>query len=81
MQKDMKKQNPIVNAHNEWDPLEEIIVGVVEGALVPPWDIIMEAALHGEDLWDFHKINGGKPWPEEMLKAAKKDHDEFCHAR
>ena len=24
-----------VNAHNEWDPLEEVIVGRVEGATVP----------------------------------------------
>ena len=49
------KQYPVVNTHNEWDPLEEIIVGTVEGALVPPWDVVMEATLHGEDLWAFFK--------------------------
>ena len=43
---------PVVNAHNEWDPLEEIIVGIVEGAMIPPWDVIMEATLHGADLWE-----------------------------
>jgi len=32
---------PVVNTHNEWDPLEEIIVGVVDGAMIPPWDLIM----------------------------------------
>ena len=25
----------VVNSHNEWDPLEEVIVGQVEGAHVP----------------------------------------------
>ncbi len=33
----------VVDTHNEWDPLEEIIVGIVDGALIPPWDVIMEA--------------------------------------
>ena len=26
-----------VGSYNEWDPLEEVIVGVVDGAAVPPW--------------------------------------------
>ena len=34
---------PIVNTHNEWDPLVEVVVGVVEGAMIPPWDVVMEA--------------------------------------
>jgi len=70
---------PVVNAHNEWDPLEEIIVGTVEGAMIPPWDVIMEATLHGKDLWDFYKKHGGTPWPRELVDAAKKDLDEFVH--
>jgi len=70
---------PAVNAHNEWDPLEEIIVGTVEGALVPPWDVIMEATLHREELWEFHKVHGGTPWPNELLRAAEKDVEEFVH--
>jgi hypothetical protein len=35
------KRTTTVNTFNEWDPLEEIIVGTVEGALIPPWDVIM----------------------------------------
>ncbi|OQY18502.1 MAG: amidinotransferase, partial [Anaerolineaceae bacterium 4572_32.2] len=78
---DEKRSNvyPVVNTHNEWDPLEEIIVGVVEGAMIPPWDVIMEATLHGQDLWDFYKKHGGTPWPQELIDAAKKDLDEFVH--
>jgi len=70
---------PAVNCFNEWDPLEEIIVGTVEGALIPPWDVVMEAALHGEELWDFFKKHGGSPWPQEMVDAAEKDLEEFVH--
>lgn len=70
---------PVVNTHNEWDPLEEVIVGIVDGALVPPWDVVMEATLHQKALWDFFKQHGGKPWPKELLDAARKDVDEFVH--
>jgi glycine amidinotransferase len=70
---------PVVNTHNEWDPLEEIIVGTVEGALVPPWDVVMEATLHEQALWDFYKQHGGTPWPQDLVDAAQKDLDEFIH--
>ena len=70
---------PVVNSHNEWDPLEEIIVGTVEGALIPPWDVVMEATLHRQDLWDFYRENGASPWPVELIEAAQADLDEFIH--
>jgi glycine amidinotransferase len=69
----------IVNTHNEWDPLEEIIVGVVESAIVPPWEIISPAIIHHEELFDFYRKGGGQPWPEELMDAAQKDLDEFVH--
>lgn len=31
-----RRQCPVWS-HNEWDPLEEVIVGRVEGAMVPPF--------------------------------------------
>ena len=37
---------PVVNTFNEWDPLEEVVVGIVEDAMVPPWDTIMPAVVH-----------------------------------
>ena len=55
---------PVVNAFNEWDPLEEIVVGRVdENTLVPPWDVIMPAVVHDKTQWDFFKRHGGTPWP------------------
>jgi len=79
MNAQQNESNPIVNTHNEWDPLEEIIVGIIDGARIPPWDIIMEATVHEKDLWDFFKKNGGEPWPKELVKAARKDLDELVH--
>jgi glycine amidinotransferase len=37
----------------------------------------MEATLHGEDLWDFFKKHGGRPWPQGLLDAAQRDVDEL----
>jgi glycine amidinotransferase len=68
-----------VNAHNEWDPLEEIIVGNVEGARVPPWEPVTPAIVHHEYLLDFYRRNGGQPWPQDLLDAAQEDLDEFVH--
>ncbi|MBN1318235.1 MAG: hypothetical protein JXA42_22330 [Anaerolineales bacterium] len=75
----MDPNNPIVNAHNEWDPLEEIIVGTVENALVPPWETITPAVVHHTKLLDFYRQNGGQPWPRELVDAARQDLDEFVH--
>ncbi len=59
----------VVMSHNEWDPLEEVIVGVVEGAIVPPWDSILEATVPDHATWFFKKY-GGRPFPEEMIEKA-----------
>jgi len=75
----MKNDTPIINAHNEWDPLEEVIVGIVDGATIPPWETATPAVVHHEHLLEFYRLNGGRPWPQEMLDAAQKDIDEFVH--
>ena len=75
----MNNKFPVVNTHNEWDPLEEVIVGIVDGATVPPWETVTPAVVHHEYLLDFYRQNGGKPWPQELLDAAQKDIDELVH--
>ncbi|NIM18091.1 MAG: amidinotransferase [Candidatus Aminicenantes bacterium] len=69
---------PIVNSYNEWDPLEEVIVGVIEGASVPSWHISLKATLP-EKQWKFYQEFGGKPFPKEQVEAAKNDLEEFVH--
>ena len=62
-------QRPVVQSHNEWDPLEEVVVGVVEGATVPVWSPVLEATTPDHASWFFKKY-GGKPFPRKMIEAA-----------
>lgn len=72
------KEFPVVNSYNEWDLLEEVIVGVIEGATVPSWHITLEATMPVKHREFFQKY-GGKPYPEEKIEAARKDLEEFAH--
>lgn len=70
-----------VNSHNEWDPLEEVIVGSVEGAMFPTWDGINKHTVPSGE-WEkiSQRINpNGSPYPPEYIAAAKRDLEEFIH--
>ncbi len=73
-----EKHSPAVQAFNEWDPLEEVVVGVVEGATIPEWHIALEATMP-EHAWGFFKEHGGKPFPAEMIEKAAKDLDALVN--
>lgn len=67
-----------VGSHNEWDPLEEVIVGVVEGAAVPAWNDMFEVILpSGQQPFFTH--HAGRPFPPERIAAASRDLNEFVH--
>ena len=72
-----KKLNSPVCAYNEWDPLEEVIVGRVEGAHVPALTVEVlatnDAQNHG-----FFKANEGKPFPKEAIEKAVAEVENFC---
>lgn len=71
--------NPgIVCSYNEWDPLEEVIVGVVDGACVPAWHVTLQATMP-ENQTTFYQQHGGKPFPKEKIELAKKDLETFVH--
>ncbi|HEY9635574.1 MAG TPA: hypothetical protein V6D14_19380 [Coleofasciculaceae cyanobacterium] len=67
-----------VNSYNSWDPLEEVIVGRVEGATIPPahpvvtFDIPRQSAR-------WLRIFGGLRYPKWIIDRAKKQLDEFVH--
>ena len=67
-----------VCSYNEWDPLEEIIVGRVEGARVPPFTIEVKANTY-EKYWDFYTKNSGSSFPSKHLEIATAEIEEMCH--
>ncbi|BAZ08944.1 non-ribosomal peptide synthase [Calothrix sp. NIES-4071] len=73
-----------VCSYNEWDPLEEVIVGIVDGSMVPSWHTIHRATvLPGQEKQmdslckrtQFQPL----PYPEWLVQAATKCVDEFVH--
>ena len=38
-------ENSPVRSYTEWDPLEEVIVGIVDDASFPPWHPSLEPVL------------------------------------
>lgn len=67
-----------VSSYNEWDPLEEVVIGIVDGATVPEWHVSLEATMpRGQ--WDFFREQGGRPFPAAQVEAARRDLDEFVH--
>jgi len=67
-------KHPTVSSFNEWDPLEEVIVGIVDGAIVPVWDAALQATTPPRGS-AFFKEYGGKPFPPEMVEKASKELD------
>lgn len=66
----------LVNVHNEWDPLEEMIVGVAHGAQVPRADRGLFALDYCDHHADQQQIPSG-PYPEYVIEEAAEDLDGF----
>jgi hypothetical protein len=65
-----RKVSP-VSSFNEWDPLEEVIVGRIDGAAFPAWRTINEHTVPPGD-WD--RIEAavgtvGAPYPRALVDA------------
>lgn len=63
--------SPVVNSHNEWDPLEEVVVGVLEGAAVPTLHFAYEATLPDGALPFFQGRGGGRFQHAEFAQAVR----------
>ncbi len=66
----------VVNSHNEWDPLEETIVGRIDDAVVPEWHVTLESTMP-ESAWAFFRRHGGERFPQDMLDRAREELDGF----
>jgi glycine amidinotransferase len=67
----------VVCSHNEWDSLEEVIVGILPGAAVPPLHCCYEASLPDEAL-PFFQRRGGTRFTHGELAIAARELDEFA---
>jgi glycine amidinotransferase len=68
--------SPVVSSFTEWDPLEEVIVGVMDGAAVPSWHASLKATMPSR-YWEFFQQHGGQPFPPEQIAAANRDLDRL----
>ncbi|WP_437661162.1 inosamine-phosphate amidinotransferase 1 [Sorangium sp. So ce1182] len=68
-----------VNVHNEWDPLEEVIVGIADGARVPSPDRGLFALDYCEHHESPAEIPSG-PYAPRVIEEAKEDLDDFVTA-
>ena len=74
----LERSTPVVNAHNEWDPLEEVIVGVPHNTTVPPLTMELKASIQDKN-WAWFKENEGQLFPQEVVNEAIKETDYLCH--
>ncbi|MEX2981300.1 inosamine-phosphate amidinotransferase 1 [Streptomyces sp. C36] len=67
----------LVSVHNEWDPLEEIIVGTVKGARVPRADRSVFAVEYAGEYESQDRIPSGE-YPDRVLKETEEELNVLC---
>src|SRR6516164_9443036 len=65
-----------VNSWNEWDPLEEVIVGRLDGAVIPPYHVTVTYNIPSFTA-RLHRLVAGRRYPRWMIKLAQKELDGF----
>ena len=68
---------PVVNSYNEWDTLQEVIVGRVEGSAIPQFEANVKVDAPPR-YWNFFQQYGGQPFPKDLVETASKELNEFC---
>ncbi|WP_067798527.1 amidinotransferase [Actinomadura formosensis] len=66
-----------VNSHTEWEALEEVVVGRMEGAVFPTWQSSMYPTVP-ESSWALFREKGGSPFPADLVAAAEEELDGFA---
>lgn len=70
-------QPQVLQSFNEWDPLEEVIVGVANGAIFPAEARQVIEATMPEEHWD--EFTKGNPFPSEIISAADEELNQFAN--
>ncbi|WP_347264087.1 amidinotransferase [Nitrobacter sp.] len=66
-----------VSSHNEWDPLEEVIVGRLEGATIPSNHPTVTSNIPGLAAKKVHALVAGMRFPKIMSEPAQRELDGF----
>lgn len=67
-----------VNSYDEWGKLEEVIVGRLEGAIIPPYHVTVTYNIPPNTA-RLYRLFAGRRYPQFLLKKAQKELDEFIH--
>ncbi|WP_407285761.1 amidinotransferase [Streptomyces sp. BP-8] len=70
-----RAESPVCS-YTEWDPLEEVIVGIVDEASFPTWHMALPPVLPGNQHATFRR-NAGQPFPPEQVAAARAELEEL----
>lgn len=65
-----------MSSHNEWDPLEEVIVGRLDGAVIPSNHPVVASVIPGNAAWVL-SLFGGFHYPRIVVEPAKRELDGF----
>ncbi|MCI0599967.1 MAG: amidinotransferase [Beijerinckiaceae bacterium] len=66
-----------VNSHNEWDPLEEIIVGRLDGAALPSDHLVVTCNVPQGPASRAQSLVAGLRYPKIMVEPAQRELDGF----
>lgn len=69
---------PVVNSHNEWDPLEEILVGRLDGATIPSAHPVVTCNIPGMAA-RAQSLVAGFRFPGFMIEPAQRELDGFIN--
>ncbi len=78
MEAPVRAQPCPVSAHNEWDPLEEVIVGHVDDATIPSSHIAVTSNIPRAAAM-IYPVFGGLRYPRIMVGPAKRELAQFVH--
>ena len=67
-----------VSSYNEWDPLEEVVVGRLDGAVIPPPHITVTRNVP-RTAAKFYRLVGGRRFPRILVDAAQRELEQFIH--
>jgi glycine amidinotransferase len=76
------KPVPVVNSWTEWGPLEEVLVGTLDGAACAPWESGMYASTPRatvDEVRSYHLANGGSSISDKVKISAQRELDEFIN--